>query len=323
MRAANLLMAVLAALAAIATDVVADASRHIRISGRPAATVTSREVRLGDIAQVSSDRIQDDEAVIALRKIEVHESPEPGRRAEIPGVAVLERLKRAGVDLGSLIYSLPHTIEITRAARNVGAEELEDAISKSLAGLARDITLVRVSVPRNSMVAPGETVLSARPLELPRGTGQGVFEVTASGAEGEGTRFTVQAQLAEWEEVPVASRALSRGSVVSAEDVVMARLNIAELPRDVLPESERVLGLEVKREISEGAAFKPTDLAIPPLVESGSKVTMRYQSDRFEATASGIALESGAAGQQIRVKNELSKKVVIGTVIEPGLVGVE
>ena len=37
-------------------------------------------------------------------------------------------------------------------------------------------------------------------------------------------------------------------------------------------------------------------------------------------TAVGTALENGGLGQDIRVRNDSSKKIVMGRVIEPGLV---
>ena len=43
---------------------------------------------------------------------------------------------------------------------------------------------------------------------------------------------------------------------------------------------------------------------------------------RLEATATGVALENGGFNQEIRVRNEGSKKVVVAKVLEAGLVSV-
>jgi flagella basal body P-ring formation protein FlgA len=50
---------------------------------------------------------------------------------------------------------------------------------------------------------------------------------------------------------------------------------------------------------------------------------MKYQSEFFEATASGVALENGGIGQEIKVRNDASKKVVSGQVLEAGIVRVQ
>ena len=41
---------------------------------------------------------------------------------------------------------------------------------------------------------------------------------------------------------------------------------------------------------------------------------------RLEVTATGTAIDSGAIGQEIKVRNEGSKKVVSGKVEGPGIV---
>jgi flagella basal body P-ring formation protein FlgA len=62
---------------------------------------------------------------------------------------------------------------------------------------------------------------------------------------------------------------------------------------------------------------------IPPVVKSGSRVTLLFKRGQLEVTASGIALENGIVGSEIKVRNENSKRVVIGRVADEGLVVVE
>ena len=47
-----------------------------------------------------------------------------------------------------------------------------------------------------------------------------------------------------------------------------------------------------------------------------------FRFGRREATATGVALENGGFNQEIRVRNEGSKKVVVAKVLEAGLVSV-
>lgn len=296
---------------------------HVRVEGRERAIVTSAQIRLGDIAHVYSDRNQDDEAVIALKKIVLAKAPAPGKSSEVAGLSIVDRMREEGVRLTDVIYTFPQSIGVTRAGRKLNDEEIRAAIESSVSGQNRDTTLKRVFYRGDFLVAPGDVQLSARQLGPARSGAQVPFELIAKQAEGESLRHTVSAEIAEWREVPVANRALGRGSLIGPDDIVMARLNIAALPKDALPDMSRIVGLELKREVGEGTAFKAADLAIPPVIQAGAKVTMRYRTDLFEATATGVALESGIAGQEIKVRNEHSKKVVIGTVIEPGLVGVK
>ena len=68
--------------------------------------------------------------------------------------------------------------------------------------------------------------------------------------------------------------------------------------------------------------FQKRKLDIPPVIDMGALVTLVYRSGGIEATASGVAIESGALGDEIRVRNDSSRKIILGKVLEPGIVGV-
>src|SRR5690606_10986126 len=88
--------------------------------------------RLGDLAEISSTRSSDDDAVIGLQKIFIENSPRPGTEVTVSASAVLERLKTEGVDLRKISYSLPRIISVQRAARLVTKDEVRIAIETAL-----------------------------------------------------------------------------------------------------------------------------------------------------------------------------------------------
>ncbi|MCB0340106.1 MAG: flagellar basal body P-ring formation protein FlgA, partial [Bdellovibrionales bacterium] len=81
-------------------------------------------------------------------------------------------------------------------------------------------------------------------------------------------------------------------------------------------------GFETNRNIGFGEVFRKPMLHIPPVITSGSKVTVFYKSAAMEATASGVAVEDGIEGSEIRVRNDNSNKVITGRVVGPGMVQV-
>ncbi|MCB0321344.1 MAG: flagellar basal body P-ring formation protein FlgA, partial [Bdellovibrionales bacterium] len=170
-------------------------------------------------------------------------------------------------------------------------------------------------------VSPAVTALRADSLSSAEG-GKMNFRITPYIGEDPQRSFIVEALVEEWVEVPVAARPLSAGSVVGPLDVAMARLNIQRLPRDAAFQKETIVGLETKRGIAYGEVFRKNKLSIPPVITAGAKVTLEYRSKFLRATATGIALEDAAVGENIRIRNEASKKIVSGTVLEPGIVGV-
>ena len=297
----------------------ASAQPRIRVIGRESVTVTGERVRLEDIAEVSSAQISDDEAVIAIKKVELMTSPAPGQRNTIAAMGVLERLRTANVDLTQIGYRLPSIITVTRAGRAVSVDEVRAVIEGLLASQRREITVKQVRLDPDLFVAPGAITLSAEPM-FSQSPGQLPFMITARADGMPDVRFKAIATADEWREVPVAARSIPRGAVVESSDVVMARLNTAALPRDLADSASSIVGLATTRGISYGEAFQRANLAIPPVITAGAVVTMIVRTNLLEATASGIALESGIAGQEIRIRNESSRKTVTGKVVEPGVV---
>ncbi|MFM1848343.1 MAG: flagellar basal body P-ring formation protein FlgA, partial [Pseudomonadota bacterium] len=196
------------------------------------------------------------------------------------------------------------------------------AIEAAAVKMGREIVVKRLNLGGDIQVAPGDAVAEAVPFTT-RGAGRLGFTLKMRDDLGDTTSFNVEAFVDEWAEMPVAKRALPRGAVVSEEDVMMARLNISALPGDVAREHSRIVGLSIASDIAFGEVFRRNKLAIPAAVEANSRVTVIYRSPGFEATASGVALENGIVGQEIRIRNESSKKIISGTVVEPGLVRVK
>ena len=296
--------------------------RSIRIIGREKATVTTSQVRLGDVADVTSARVSDDEAIIALQKIVLADAPKPGRSITLSAQEVLERLRGQGVDLQRIGYALQRITTVQRAGRTLLAGEVREAIEEYLRQSKRDVSVKDLSYRENVMLTPGITELRVSAWEGTR-TGQMVFEISATVENEPPTRFKVQAAVDEWRELPVAARPVQRGALISEEDIKMARLNAAAIPADATTDKQSLIGLQAERAVGFGEVFPRNKLVQPPLIASGSEVMLVYKTEMFTATATGVALEAGQQGQEIKVRNTASKKVVMGKVLEAGLVGVK
>lgn len=317
--------ALILSMCVLSQTAVAESSpgaRNVRVIGRKAITITTPEVRLGDLANVSSRLVRDDDIVIGLKKIFIARSPAPGRTVTISASQVLERMSEEGVATGQLGYSLPRIMKITRASRQLTSEEIMMTIEEALQKQEGELEIKGLDYSEPVHVLPGSVTLKVNGFSRPR-PGKLKFSMNAM-VEGESPqRFAVEATVEEWAEVPVARRPLLKGSVVGAQDVVMARMNMSQIPSDAAFSPNRIIGMETSRSITYGEVFRKNKLSIPPLIESGARVTLIYETRLLKATASGIALEAGAAGQVIRVKNEASRKIITGTVEESGLVKVQ
>jgi flagella basal body P-ring formation protein FlgA len=293
----------------------------LRVKGRAEVLVTTDSLRFGDIADVSAHDLLHDDEVIGLKKIHLGNSPAPGSTAQLSAQTVIDKLRAAGVDLNRIGYSFPAVITVKRAGRQLGVDEVRAALSLSLDRTGRSAALRSIRYDGSMWIPPGYTEIRAEPVAQ---TSQGLLpfllRVLVDGKEINAR--TVEASIDEWTELPVARRSIPSGEVVSIDDLARARMNAATLPRDAVSSELAIIGKRTKTEISIGEPFRKDKLSTPAVVEAGQKVSMLYRNGRFEVTATGVALEAGARGEEVRIRNESSKKIITATVIEPGLVGV-
>jgi flagella basal body P-ring formation protein FlgA len=302
-------------------EAVADSGlTGIRIVGRGEVVVTEPVVRLSDVAQIESARVQDDEAVVQLRKIVIAQSPKAGQSAALQGMDILSRLRDEGVKLDSIRYTLPREVSVTRAFREITADELERALLSFVSRSDKQLEVKKLVIDNPVRVPPDASGVEVVGL---RATNPGHIGVDYRAlSESDDTRFQLKALVDEWRLVPVATRPVARGSVVSAQDIELTRMNASIAGRDAVDNVSDVVGRVASKQIGQGEVFRASALSIPPVVSAGSRVTLVFRQGRLEATATGTALESGQLGQEIRVRNDSSKKIIPGKILEPGLVSV-
>lgn len=290
----------------------------IRMQGRAEAIVTDGVIRLGDVAQIDSPNVQDDEAIIHLKKIAIGTSPKAGESRMIEGTQVLERLRDEGVRLDSLRYSLPRQIAVTRAFREVKMEELERALTSFITKSDKNVDVKQLIVDKPVRIPTDSLGLEVVSLQTTKPGHIGVDYKSVAGSDE--VRFQLRAVADEWRLMPVASRPLLKGSVITAQDVQLAKLNGTTVGRDSVENLGDIVGRSLTKDIGQGEMFKAAAVVVPPVIAAGSRVTIVYRQNRLEVTASGVALENGGLGQDIKVRNDSSKRVVIGKVVEAGLV---
>jgi flagella basal body P-ring formation protein FlgA len=305
-------------LSAAVAESPSTSSSTIRVQGRSEAVVTEAAIRLGDVAQIDSPNVQDDEAVIQLKKIAVGTSPKAGEAVMLEGTKILERLQDQGVRLSSLRYSLPRQVTVTRAFREVKLDELERTLAAFISKSDRQIEVKQIVMDQPIRVPTDSYGLEVVALRTTQPGHIGVDYKSVAGSDE--VRFQLRAVADEWRLIPVAVRPLTKGTVVSANDIQLQKVNGTSVGRDVVENIGDLVGRSVTKDVGQGEMFRASVVVLPPVIAAGSRVTVIFRQNRLEASASGVALENGAVGQEIQVRNEQSKRVITGRVSEPGLV---
>ncbi len=132
----------------------------------------------------------------------------------------------------------------------------------------------------------------------------------------------VQAKVEVMEMVVVSARPLQRGEQLREDDLELAERDLASLSGGYYRELAEVVGMKLRRSLRAGLPLQRSMLSAPLVIKRGDKVSIRAAGGGLDVRMQGEALEAGAHGDTIRVRNLSSRREVEARVAGPGLVEV-
>ena len=114
--------------------------------------------------------------------------------------------------------------------------------------------------------------------------------------------------------VPVATRRLPRGTVLTERDITVAR--VAHLGTAVSGPTNVAAGWITRRVVHAGEALRAPAVGPAPLVRAGQTVEFIYMQDGLRLTLHGVAVVSAALGDVVDVRLG-AKRRVTGIVAGP------
>ncbi len=175
--------------------------------------------------------------------------------------------------------------------------------------------------PRLRLAACDRPLQAALPNNASLGT-RATVRVTCGGGTASWA-VTVPAALFSELPVVVAQRALSMGSVVTAEDVKMAVRRFPGTARCCATAPEQVVGRLVRRSLMADQVLPLDAIEEAPAVRRGETVTVLASLPGVEIRASGVALSDAKAGETLRIRHSTSLKVFQARADTPGVVRVD
>lgn len=245
------------------------------------------------------------------------------------GTIQVKRILSAAEGLGVAVETGGRMqVAITRAARHLGAPEMEAAIRKVLAkefGFDPDATGIAFDAPTPTLVvAPDLTgEIKADEVTLDRRSRR-VSAVLWLGPSPQERRaqLRVTGVTVELVDVAVAVRGLERGQALKAADIAIERRPRDVVGADALHDGMPVEGRIPRRPFAAGAVVRPADLVRPELVARGDIVTVVYEAKGVSLSLRAKSNDAGALGDTVTVVNPQSKKALQAVVTGPGKVSV-
>jgi len=126
----------------------------------------------------------------------------------------------------------------------------------------------------------------------------------------------------EMARIPILKRQVNAGEVITMDDITYDKQPARHLRKNTITNPKDLIGKSPKRVISQGRSIRREEIASPAILLKGTHVTMIFKAGNLEITTLGEALDSGAKGDVIRVRNMASKQIIDGVIETSGRVRV-
>ena len=114
-------------------------------------------------------------------------------------------------------------------------------------------------------------------------------------------------QVRVWARSLTASTALPFGTVLQAQHLVVAEVDLAALPDPAIGQPDSALGRTLSRGLEPGQALRRGDLKLRQWFNTGDTVRITAVGEGYAISSEGQALGPGLEGQSIRVRTETGR----------------
>ena len=122
--------------------------------------------------------------------------------------------------------------------------------------------------------------------------------------------------------VPMVTAAnhISRGQVLTDNDITISMVDLLRFRRQGFSSIERVVGAKTKKNVKLGDVIEQNDICV---VCRNDSVLIQANASGMNITTKGTALSDGSFGEQIKVKNDKSNRIIDAQVSGIGEVTVQ
>jgi flagellar basal body P-ring formation protein FlgA len=156
-------------------------------------------------------------------------------------------------------------------------------------------------------------------LQDPSGNGGNVSTEVACRGDTSWT-ILVPTQVTIYRPTAIASRDLTPGTLVTAEDLGLETLDVSLYRQGFSLDAKDIIGKEIKYSVSKGSTFRTSALDSPKVIKRGDEVTVEALAGSIRVIAKGTAVSDGRLGQLIRIRNTQSERILSAKVISAGKV---
>ena len=295
----------------------------------PAYSSDVAALQLQSVAQVDGEGIFIQQIVKgpeALPVLKLCPSPAFGQSADLTRAQINDLLAKQAPSLVTTNWTGAEAIHISRRSRDYDQAAIlalltstfQQAYVKDRGDL--ELTLTQ---PWSSVSMPDEP-MTLRILEIPT-SGITPFFITrfevCTAHETVGT-FQVNVQAHVWRDVWVAHAPARRGSLVAEADLARERHDVLNIHEALANFDEGEDSLEFAESVSPGIPVLARDLKPKSVIHRGQTADARLDDGALSIKLKVVALEDGAPGQLIKLRNPATSRYLSGKVVDEQTVAI-
>lgn len=281
-----------------------------KVTLKPTAIVDGPVVRAGDIFEGTG--VDPD--------LDLFRAPAPGQSMILNRRQLQNLANYANLQWSARIA--PDQYRVVRASTLISAASIEEEIIFALEhhGAAGPLSLIFNGQLKDIHIAPHHSEIVAVD-DVSYNPNNGVFSATIRAAlessypkswKVSGRAFTAM-------EVPVLSRLIRPGEIISIEDLKWTTVRLDRIPNGSVIDAQELIGMTLKRPARPGVVLQERLLQPPLLVRRGETVTLEYTVGALRLATTAVAMTHGAKNQTIQFRNPTSGRTVDAIMVAPGL----
>lgn len=299
--------------ASLALGSVADTAvaRNIDGGAPPAPLILKRTVSVSGDQVFLSDLFSN---VPFTQDMVISEAPRPGESLTFSGRQLAHITRQAKL---TWVPADPRNgVVVERDSLSIPIEDVEHAVAGAIAerhtGDDFDVRIFDRDAKLHVEPGSDDRVIVT---DLRFDARQGRFNATVTAAGAQGHAITVKGEIQAMVDMPVLNRRLMPGDLITERDIQWRRVPARQATMTTVTRIDELIGYTPRRPIMPGQAIRMTDVVPDYVIQKGDLVTLLLQTGNMTLTARGHALQRGAKGDVIRIRNTQSKKTVEAKIV--------
>ena len=275
-------------------------------------TVETRLVTLGDLFQNAG----------SFANKAVFRAPSLGQSGTIQADRVVDAALQAG--LSKITTNNISVVRVERSSELITEADILNKLKAQLRAKGYVDTTAKIDVELNTHLADqhaapgGLSPFEITSLRYDRVSGRFMAGLQIFGRADLGT-IRLSGQAMETVMVPVLSRAVRRGEIISKSDITLTPMPRLKAQVSSAATLEEIIGKATRQSLRSGAIANAAYFTEPDMVKRSDMVTIIFNAGNLNLSIMGKALSDGSKGDVIAVQNSQTNRVIRAEVIGHGL----